>query len=189
MMISEVKLNFMISKFTKGKLSVFIDASNVYYSQNKLKWRIDFRKFLDYLKKETDLREIYYYTARDLSFEKQTKFISFLEKIGYKVRSKNIKFIRNKNKEQNNSNNNKDGFHKGNLDVELTMDILETKDNYDTLILISGDSDFEPLLRLMKKKYKKKCLVIATKHSISIELIRCAKYVNFNKLKKYIRKV
>ena len=42
-------------------------------------------------------------------------------------------------------------------------------------ILISGDSDFEPLLRLMKKKYKKRCLVMATKHSISIELIRCAK--------------
>ena len=174
----------MISKFTKGKVSVFIDASNVYYSQRKLKWRIDFRKFLDYLKKETDLREIYYYTARDLSFEKQTKFISFLEKIGYKVRSKNIKFIKNKNEKES-----KDGFYKGNLDVELTIDILETKDKYDTMILISGDSDFEPLLRLMKKKHKKRCLVIATKHSISIELIRCAKYINFNKLKKYIRKV
>ncbi len=174
----------MISKFAKGKVSVFMDASNVYYSQRKLKWRIDFRKFLDYLNEETDLQEIYYYTARDLSFEKQTKFISFLEKIGYKVRSKNIKFIKNKNKTEN-----KDGFHKGNLDVELTIDILETKNNYDTLILISGDSDFEPLLRLMKKKYKKRCLVIATKHSISIELIRCAKYINLNKLKKYIRKV
>jgi len=86
----------MLSKWTNKKVSVFIDASNVYYSQNKLKWRIDFKKFLDYLKQETDLQEIYYYTARDLSFEKQTKFISFLEKIGYKVRSKNIKFIKNK---------------------------------------------------------------------------------------------
>lgn len=172
----------MLSKYTNKKVSVFIDASNVYHSYKRLKWKIDFKKFLDYLKQETNLQEIYYYTARDLSFEKQTKFISFLEKIGYKVRSKNIKFIKNKAE-------NKNGFYKGNLDVELTIDILETKEKYDTMILISGDSDFEPLLRLMKKKYKKRCLVIATKHSISIELIKCAKYVNFNKLKEFIKKV
>jgi len=175
----------MISKFVKGKVSIFIDASNVYYSQNKLKWRIDFRKFLNYLKKETDLRGIYYYTARDLSFEKQTRFLNFLEMIGYKVRSKKIKFIKDKN---NKSEKEKDGFFKGNLDVELTMDVLETKDNYDTLILVSGDSDFEPLLQLMKMKYKKRCLVMATKHSVSIELIKCAKYINLAKLRKYVEK-
>jgi len=54
---------------------VFIDALNVYHSYKKLGWKIDFKKFLDYLKQETDLQEIYYYTARDLSFEKQTKKI------------------------------------------------------------------------------------------------------------------
>ncbi len=173
----------MIARFAKGRVSVFIDASNIYYSQKKLKWQIDFSKFLDYLKKETELQEIYYYTARDFNFEKQTKFILFLEKIGYKVRSKKVKFIKNKNKELE-----KDGFHKGNLDVELTIDILETKNKFDTLILISGDSDFEPLLKLMKRKYNKKCLVMATKHSISVELLQCAKYVDFNKLNNFIRK-
>jgi len=68
------------------------------------------------------------------------------------------------------------------------MDILETKDSYDTLILISGDSDFEPLLQLMKMKYGKRCLIMATKHNISIELIKCAKYINLAKLKKLIEK-
>lgn len=131
-----------------------------------------------------ELQEIYYYTARDFGSGKQTKFINFLEKTGYKVRSKKVKFIKNKNKKSE-----RNGFHKGNLDVELVIDILETKDKYDTLILISGDSDFEPLLKLMKRKYNKKCLVLATKHSISIELIKCAKYINLSKLKEYIEKV
>ena len=40
-----------------------------------------------------------------------------------------------------------------------------------------------------QKKYNKKCLVMAAKHSISIELIKCAKYINLNKLKNYIQKV
>src|SRR4030042_4523679 len=168
----------MISKYAKNRVSVFIDASNIYYSQKKLKWQIDFCKFLDYLKNQTNLQEIYYYTARDFESEKQNKFIYFLEKTGYKVRSKRVKFIKEKNKQPG-----KDGFHKGNLDVELTIDILETKNNYDTLILISGDSDFEPLLKLMKSKYNKKCLVMVTERSISIELIKCAKYIDFNKIK------
>ena len=172
----------MIKKLVKGKTSIFIDASNIYFSQKKLKWRIDFEKLLDFFKDQTDFCQIFYYTARDRSSKRQTKFISFMERTGYRVRSKKVKFIKNKQ-------NGKDGFYKGNLDVELTIDVLETKDEYKTIILISGDSDFEPLLKLMKKKYNKKCLVMAAKHSISIELIKCAKYINLNKLKDYIQKV
>lgn len=174
----------MLSKFAKNRVSVFIDASNIYYTYKKSGWKIDFEKFLNYLKEETELQEIYYYTAQDFNSEKQTSFISFLRKIGYKIRSKKVKFIKNKNK-----NLKITGFHKGNLDIELTIDILETKNKYDTLILVSGDSDFEPLLKLMKKKYNKKCLVMATKYNISIELIKAAKFINFNKLKEYIKKV
>ncbi|MCK5416603.1 NYN domain-containing protein [Candidatus Parcubacteria bacterium] len=176
----------MIKRFLKGKVSVFIDASNIYHSYKRLKWKIDLAKYVDYLRKESDLCEIYYYTGRDFDSNKQTKFINFLEKTGYKVRSKKIKFIKNNNTKTKTKDN---GFFKGNLDVELVIDVLETKDDYNSLILVSGDSDFEPLLKLMKKKYNKKCLVMATKHSISIELIKCAKFINFNKIKKYIEKV
>jgi len=172
----------MIKKFVKGKTIIFVDASNIYFSQKKLKWRIDFEKLLNFFKNQTDFCQIFYYTARDKSSKKQIKFLSFMEKTGYRVRSKKVKFIKNKQ-------NGKEGFYKGNLDVELTIDVLETKDEYKTIILISGDSDFEPLLKLMKKKYNKKCLVMATKHSISIELIKCAKYINLNKLKNYVQKV
>lgn len=172
----------MIAKFIKGKTSVFIDASNVYYSQKRLGWRIDFAKLYQYLKKEIDLVKAFYYTARDTNSVKQSAFISFLEKTGFIVRSKKVKFIKNKRTQENICN----GFHKGNLDVELTMDMLETKGEYETILLMSGDSDFEPLIRLMKRKYNKKCLVMATKHNVSIELIRCAKYINLNKLKAQI---
>ncbi len=174
----------MIKKYIKGRVSVFVDASNVYYSQRRLKWRIDFVKFLNLLKKESDLIDIFYYTGRDKSSEKQTKFINFLEKTGYKVKSKKLKFIKDGNLKTKDK-----GFFKSNLDVELTIDVLETKHKYRTFILVSGDSDFEPLIRLMKRKYNKKCLVMATKHNISIELIKCAKFINLAKLKKYIEKV
>jgi len=49
----------MINQFTKGKVSVFVDASNIYFSQKRLKWQIDFRKFLDYLKQQVELEAVY----------------------------------------------------------------------------------------------------------------------------------
>ena len=136
---------------------------------------------LNYFKKETNLSSIYFYTAYDPKHKKQKSFLDFLEIIGYRVRTKKVKFIKDKDNESG-------GFHKGNLDVELTMDVIENKNDYETLILASGDSDFAPLLQLMKMKYGKICVVMATKYSISIELIKCAKYVNFAKLKKFIKK-
>lgn len=84
----------MISKYAKNRVSVFIDASNIYYSQKKIKWQIDFKKLLDYLRQELDLQEIYYYPAMDLEFKKQTRFLNFLEMIGYKVRSKKLSSLK-----------------------------------------------------------------------------------------------
>ena len=43
------------------------------------------------------------------------------------------------------------------------MDVIENKNDYETLVLVSGDSDFAPLLQLMKMKYGKICVVMATK--------------------------
>ncbi len=42
----------MISKFTKGKVTVFIDAANIFYSQKTLKWRISYERLKSYFEKE-----------------------------------------------------------------------------------------------------------------------------------------
>lgn len=74
---------------------------------------------------------------------------------------------------------------KGNLDVELTIDVLANLDNFDTLILMSGDSDFAPLLDKIKEN-RKRVLVMSAKGHVSKELIERAKYINIKKLKDQI---
>ncbi|HLD61816.1 MAG TPA: NYN domain-containing protein, partial [Patescibacteria group bacterium] len=74
---------------------------------------------------------------------------------------------------------------KGNLDVELTIDVLGNINNFETLILMSGDSDFAPLLDAVKARHKR-VLVMSTKGHISKELLDRAKYVNLRKLKDFI---
>jgi len=74
---------------------------------------------------------------------------------------------------------------KGNLDVELTIDVLGSIGNFDTLILLSGDSDFAPLLDAIKVQHKR-VLVMSTKGHIAKELLDRAKYINLKKLKDFI---
>ena len=42
----------MLKKFIKRKVYVFIDAANIFYSQQTLGWRISYEKLMKYFKKE-----------------------------------------------------------------------------------------------------------------------------------------
>lgn len=168
----------MIEQFVKGKVYIFIDASNIYHSFKKLGWKIDFLKLKEYFDRNTDLGQIYFYTAYDPEHVKQRKFLDFLEMIGYIVRIKKVKFIRDSSLEEG-------GFHKGNLDVELTIDSVDNKDKFQSFILFSGDSDFEALLKYMRA-HQKNCIVVSTRDHISIELLRQAKFIELKKLKEVL---
>jgi len=97
-----------------------------------------------------------------------------LEINGYIVRSKEVKRIRVAK-----------GIYewKGDFDVELTMDVMDNLQEFETIVLLSGDSDFAPIAR-RTKEYNKKVIVISAKHHISKELIRLSdKYINLKKLR------
>jgi uncharacterized LabA/DUF88 family protein len=134
----------MVHKYVKGAVYVFIDASNIYHSQKKLGWRIAFKKFKEYFENNMNLERICFYTAYDPEYTKQRQFLDLLEILGYTVRKKRIKFIKDFGREEG-------GFHKGNLDVELTIDAVHNRDDFQSFVLFSGDSDFEALLKYMKK--------------------------------------
>jgi uncharacterized LabA/DUF88 family protein len=171
----------MINKFVKGKTAVFIDSANVYYSEKTMGWRIDFQKLLNYFKRETNLFRIAYYGAINPENEGERKFHDFLEIIGYVVRHKKIKFIKDK------TDLAYGGHHKGNIDVDLTIDAVHFRDDYDTFVLLSGDSDFESLIKYLKA-FKKRCIVMSTKGHVSIELLKQAKFIDFKKIRKEIER-
>ncbi len=168
----------MINQFVKGRTAVFIDSANIYFSYKTLKWKIDFQKLFIYFKNNTNLFRIAFYGTINPENERERKFHDFLEIIGYTVKHKAIKFIKDGNEVYG-------GHHKGNVDVELTIDAVHFRDNYDTFILLSGDSDFESLIKYLKK-YKKRCIVMSTKGHISIELLKQAKFIDFKKIRQEI---
>ena len=166
----------MLGQFTKGKTAVFIDAANIFYSQRTLGWRISYEKLLEYLKSECDIVEASVYTATDTTRPEQLKFLQLLRRSGYIVRTKPVKKIQIAK-----------GVYqwKGDFDVELTIDMLDAAARYDTAILMSGDSDFAPIIDRIRY-LGKRVIVMSVKGHVSKELLERAKYVNLKKLRRYI---
>lgn len=170
-----IKSNNLLRKYLKDRTYVFVDAANVYYSQRTLKWKFGYQEFVDFLHASLDIRRMYFYSSLTAKNMVQVKFFKKVESMGFVVRSKEVKLI------QVESN----VFErKGNLDVELAVDLIKEINNFDSCILVSGDSDFAILVDEMKK-LKKRVVVLSTKGHISRELIERAKYIDIKKFRKY----
>jgi len=166
----------MINKFIKGKVYVFIDIENVFYSQKNLGWKISYEKLMKYFKKECKEVKCFAYSGLDENNTGQKKFLDMLEINSYVVRTKIVKKI----------NLGRDRYKwKSNLDIELALEMIDLSDKYDTVILMSGDSDFATPLDKVKQKGKR-VIVMSTRGRVARELLERAKYIDIRKLRKEI---
>jgi len=167
----------MIKKFVKGKVYVFIDVENVLYAQRILGWKLSYEKLMKYFKKECGKRtKCFAYTGVDEYNSKQKKFLDMLDINGYIVRTKSVKRIRTGAGKYK---------WKGNLDVELALEMIKLKGKFDTAILVSGDSDFAIALDWLKEDHKR-VVVMSTRGRVARELLERAKFVDLRKLKEQI---
>ena len=81
--------------------------------------------------------------------------------VGFAVRKKILKSIYDRNTG--------DTTLKGNLDIDLTIDALTESDQYDTAILVTGDSDFVPLVEALRARGKR-VMIAATQQNVAVEL-------------------
>lgn len=99
-----------------------------------------------------------------------------LEKCGYILRTKPVKKIVTRDGQVE---------WKADFDVELSFEMDDLSKEYDTAILLSGDSDFAYTLKRIKKKGKR-VIVMSTRGHVALELLREAKFVDLRKLKNEI---
>lgn len=122
------------------KAAIFVDVQNIYYTTRDTYGRqFNYRQFWKQIIAENEIVVAYAYaTQRD--DDKQKKFQDALKHIGFEVKLK--PYIQRK-----------DGSAKGDWDVGITIDVMETAKDVDTVILLSGDGDFDLLLEKIKKDY------------------------------------
>jgi uncharacterized LabA/DUF88 family protein len=122
------------------KIAVFVDVQNIYYTTRQAYGRkFNYRKLWQRLSADGEIVSAIAY-ATDRGDEKQTKFQNALRQIGFTVKLK--PFIQRS-----------DGSAKGDWDVGITIDVMEAARDVDTVVLLSGDGDFDLLLKKINMDY------------------------------------
>ncbi len=149
----------MINK--KSRVKIYIDGANVFYSQKHLGWFLDWKKTVSFLKRQFKILEIRYYTGIKSNDEKMKKYLSFLRGLKIKTITKPLKIITNQTGQ---------AIYKSNCDIEMAVDIILDVDDFDVLVLFSGDSDFVYLIKILQKQFQKHVYVFSSRRTISWEL-------------------
>ncbi|MEE8057976.1 MAG: NYN domain-containing protein [Pseudomonadales bacterium] len=122
------------------KIAIFVDVQNIYYTTRQAYGRqFNYRKLWQRISTEG---KIVLATAFAIhrGDDKQLKFQNALKHIGFTVKLK--PYIQRS-----------DGSAKGDWDVGITIDVLAAASDVDTVVLLSGDGDFDLLLERIKKDH------------------------------------
>ncbi|MDH5931802.1 NYN domain-containing protein [Vibrio splendidus] len=123
-------------------IAILVDVQNVYYTtRDKYRSNFDYNQFW-YV--ATEGRNVVAANAYAISSQdpKQRQFHHILRGVGFNVKLK--PFIQRR-----------DGSAKGDWDVGIALDAIELAETVDTIVLVSGDGDFEILVERIKERFGK----------------------------------
>lgn len=124
-------------KHQEQRVAVFIDVQNMYHSARNLHdARVNFRAVVEAAVAGRKLIRSFAYVVRTKTGEEKA-FFEALIKEGIETRVKDLQEFYG-------------GVKKADWDVGLAIDAVRTADLVDTLIIVSGDGDFLPLLDYLK---------------------------------------
>jgi uncharacterized LabA/DUF88 family protein len=131
--------------YPEERLAIFIDGANLYSAARGLAFDIDYRRLLDLFSTKGRLIRAFYYTAlvEDQEYSPIRPLVDWLDYNGYAMVTKPTKEFTDAMGRRR---------IKGNMDIELAIDMLEMAQHIDHAILFSGDGDFRRLVEAVQRK-------------------------------------
>lgn len=124
-----------MNRSDNNSVAVFIDGGWLYGVSRRINKKIDYAVFYNNLVSNFGPEtKIYFYSAVFPDNKQQIRFYNFLKKIGYIVRLTKVTKINDK-------------FVTKGLEIELAVNATQILPSLKKFVLVSGDSDFIPLLK------------------------------------------
>jgi len=134
--------------YPQEKLALFIDGANLYSTARALGFDIDYKKLLTEFSKKGILVRAYYYTAllEDREFSPLRPLVDWLDYNGYTLVTKHAREFTDAAGRRK---------VKGNMDIEISVDMMEMAASVDHVVLFSGDGDFRRLVEAVQRRGKR----------------------------------
>jgi len=131
--------------YPEERLALFIDGSNLYATACALNISIDYKKLRAYFSENSRLTRAFYYTAllEDQEYSPLRPLVDWLDYNGFTLITKPVKEFTDENGRRK---------IKGNMDIEIAVDMLNISHALDHIVLFSGDGDFRRLLEAVQRR-------------------------------------
>ena len=131
--------------YPNERIAMFIDGSNLYAAARALSFDIDYKRLLEEFASQGRLIRAFYYTAlvEDAEYSPIRPLVDWLDYNGYTLVTKPTKEFTDAAGRRK---------IKGNMDIELAIDVLEMTEHVDHIVLFSGDGDFRPLVEAAQRR-------------------------------------
>lgn len=119
------------------RTAIFIDGANLYKTARNLGFDIDYKRLLQKTRAETRLVRAYYYTAmqedREQDYSPLRPLVDWLDYNGYQLKTKIAReYIDAQGRKR----------YRGNVDIELAIDMVMMASKLDCIVLFTGNGDF-----------------------------------------------
>jgi|SRR5690606_39043230 len=155
----------------KPQVYAFIDSQNLNIGTQKVGWKMDWKKFYQYLQNEYGVTRAYLFVGYIPEFEDMYRQ---LHDFGYSVVLKPTQDLTRPVQEKNDEQDKKPV--KGNIDAELVLWAMKEFQHYQKAIVVSGDGDFYCLLEYLEEQGKLGKVLVPNSHFSSL----------FNRYKNFI---
>ena len=172
--------------YQSERTALFIDGANLYQTARALGFDIDYRRLLELFANESRLIRAFYYTAlvEDQEYSPIRPLVDWLDYNGYTMVTKPTKEFTDSSGRRKT---------KGNMDIELAIDMLEISSHLDHVVLFSGDGDFRRLIEAVQRKAVRTTIVSTIRTSppmIADELRRAADtFIDLETLRQDIERI
>lgn len=131
--------------YPTDRLALFIDGANLHAAAKNLGFDIDFKRLLEEFRKRGLLIRAYYYTTlvEDQDYSPIRPLVDWLDYNGFTLVTKPAKEYTDREGRKR---------YRGDMDIELAVDMLELAPKADHMVLFSGDSDFASLVAAVQRK-------------------------------------
>ena len=131
--------------YPEERVALFIDGANLHAAARALGFDIDYKRLLKYFQDQCRLIRAFYYTAliEDQEYSPLRPLVDWLDYNGFTMVTKPTKEFTDAMGRRK---------IKGNMDIELAIDVLDMSAHLDHVVLFSGDGDFRRLVEAVQRR-------------------------------------
>jgi len=152
----------MIVRNPDQRIAVLVDVQNLYYSaKNLYSAKINYKNLLQLVTHDRVLIRAIAYVINPEPGKEENEFFDAVNSAGFEVKQKDLQTFFG-------------GAKKGDWDLGIAMDAIRLGQKVDSIVLISGDGDYQPVVNYLQQSLGCLVEVVAFKRTASHDLIALA---------------